>query len=184
MAVTRNVVPILALQDFGSAVEMYPVNTGQTLKPGDLVVLVTGALTKAASAAVTVLGICLGDTTIIGGAGGDIPANGLVGGVRVPVLRARPGQKFTINLDSNGVAANNPALGAQIGIKLEANGNFAGDVTNTTQKILEVISYAGAYDINATPASGSANDASGAVLDPATVINPRVIAEFLYNAAE
>ncbi len=167
--ITRVITPVLPQHDFSSSVDLGIPTAGQTFINGAPVKLVAGELVASVSADVSLFGIALGPATYPAGIGPAITS-------RVPVFRAKAGQKLIMNLDSNGAAANNPAVGTKLGLKIEANGLPAVDVTNTAEPMFEIVQYAGPSDIT--------SKGGGAVLDPATVINPRVMVEILAVAVQ
>lgn len=165
MAKTWSITQPQVLQDFSSAIEVVPPASGATYINGAFVSLSAGQLVATATAAATFFGIAMGPASYAAGIGPNITD-------RTPVFRARAGQRVYINIDSGGSAANNPAVGTQCGIKIEANGIAAFDYTNTTEKVFELIQYASPLD--------QVENQMGFQTD----INPRVLVEILAGAVQ
>lgn len=123
-------IPILPPQpeiDEASHVVQIAPTTTDTFSPHEFVKLAAGLVVPSASADASVFGLCLSEYP---------DPSGKLNQSVIPVLRARAGQRFWMNV--SGAVLSQANLGGQYGLVI-TNGIAMVDLTNTTEKVFEII---------------------------------------------
>jgi hypothetical protein len=123
-------IPILPPQpeiDEASHVVQIAPTSGDSFSPHDFVKLAGGELVPSASADPSVFGLSLSEYP---------DPSGKLNQSVIPVLRARAGQRLWMNV--SGAVLAQTHLGAQFGLVI-TNGVAMVDLTNTTEKVFEII---------------------------------------------